>query len=84
MFTSEKPMNRFLDLSLAVFSMNELLIIAALALFKDMVFLLALFYSKEQSSMKLVPVEETPRASIVEETSAKFLMKSEFLMLNRD
>ena len=31
-----------------------------------------------------MPVEETPRASIVEETSAKFLRNSEFLMLNRD
>lgn len=53
-------------------------------MFKEIVFLLALFYSKEQSSMMLVPVDETPKASMVDETSAKFLMKSEFLILKRD
>lgn len=63
-------MKRFLDLSFAVFSMKELFIIEALALFNDIVFLFALFCSNVQSSIKLVPVEETPRASIVEETSA--------------
>jgi len=51
MLTSEKPMKRFLDLSFAVFSMKELFIIEALALFNDIVFLLALFCSKVQSSI---------------------------------
>jgi hypothetical protein len=51
MLTSENPMNRFLDLSLAVFSMKELFVIEALAFINDIVFLLALFCSKEQSSI---------------------------------
>ena len=51
MLTSEKPIKRFLDLSFAVFSINELLEIEALALFNEIVFLLALFCSKLHNSI---------------------------------
>ena len=70
MVTSAKPTNKFFDRSLAVLSTNVLFLITALALLREIVFLMAEFCSKLHPSILLTSVDEAPKTSIVEDTFA--------------
>jgi hypothetical protein len=70
MVTSAKPTNKFFERSFAVLSTNVLFLITALALLREIVFLMAEFCSKLHPSILFTRVDEAPKTSIVEDTLA--------------